>query len=451
MSENFYIFRFDDRWLVSLNDQEDQQLTRALQKALARLSTSAERSNVTFVSDFLNFALVASEEPDAFITEDVYTGRERIAAFLEDQGFEVLPSDREDGADWVNAGSGKNYGRLSMHLSTLHLIYRDLGKQGLRSKVLPTHVDDFPEWSTTEKHAKKIAIYGHDAAERVKYSGMQYVMANMPSYAIRIEDPRKLKAQMIAAAKADLWCASAFALINVIGDSGARFADAAPTTALDWWLGSDRDFGDIIECPLKGSKGERRGYLRISQTSRRLLIDSFDADPRRPDFSELRKMAGVGRIEELDGIFLFPSAAGCPFSSHTFNNDYVRPSMERHCVRITSRCGRKSAFATLHRLRAASIQCAVERAFHDFEREGATDRSRLRLAEEINAISRDHHIYSKKAFARYLGEIVAEFSKKGLRDRSDRRLAAIGEETFFDTFIHNSGQVSLAQQRAASL
>ena len=294
MSENFYIFRFDDRWVISLQGREDQQLTRALNNALARLSTSSERSNVTFISGFLNFQFIAGLEPDAFITEDADTGRERIAAFLEHLGFEILPSDREDAADWVNAGSGRNYGRLSMHLSTLHRIYRDLAKQGLRSQALPTHVDDFLEWSTTEKQAKKIAIYGHDAAESVKYSGMQYVMANMPSYAIRIEDPRKLKAQMISAAKADRWCTSAFALLNTIGDTGARFADAAPTTALDWWLGGNRDFGDIIECPLKGSKGERRGYLKISQSSRRLLIDSFDADPRRPSFSELRKMTKPG-------------------------------------------------------------------------------------------------------------------------------------------------------------
>ncbi|MDG6079038.1 hypothetical protein E3U23_07515 [Erythrobacter litoralis] len=449
MGDRFNIFRFDHRWFVSLDDQIDQQLTRAVNKSLSRLSRACEQSNITFLQQFLNFKLPSDDKPDALIAEDFASGRERITAFLENQGFEVLPSDREDFADWVNPGSGRNFGRLSMHLSSLHRVYRDLADQGLRSKVLPTHVDDFREWSTTEKNARKIAIYGNDAAERVKYSGMQYVMANLPSYAIRIEDPRELKALMISAARADDWCASAFALLNVIGDAGARFADAAPTTALDWWLGSR--FGDIIECPLKGSKGERRGRLRLSPATRRSLIENFDADPRRPNFCELQAMASGGLADSLNEIFLFPSAGQCPFSSHTFINDYVRPTMERHAVRIRSRCGLISSIATLHRLRAASIQCAVERAFHVFEKRGFDDRSRIRLAEEINAISRDHHIYSKKAFARYLGEIVAEFAKKGLRERSDRRTAAIDDQTIFDGLVHHNGQASVAQQRAASL
>lgn len=449
MHDGFHIFANDRTWVVTLDGFIDAELTKAVQDALSRVAYSSERTNVTFCEGFFNHQVTKGEASDAFVSENELDGRQRIESYLASLGFEVVPSDRQDRASWVNPGAGKNHGRLSMHMTTLHLVYDSLHRQNLRSKFLPTHVDNYVDWSWTERRQKLVAIYGKAMAEKINYNGMQFIAADIVQYAIRIEDPTGLPAKMLDAARRDGWSSSAFALLHLICDTGARFSDAAALTALDWWR--ETMFGNFVQCPLKGSKGRRQGRLEITAKMRDLLIASFDEDPRRPDFRDLKRWAIERNFAELERHFLFPSATMRPFSYHVFHNDYVRPTMKRHDVRITSRCGSVSGIATLHRLRAASIQSCVEKLLDEFKNHEDWKGDDLRLGSEIRRVREDHNLRSEKAFRRYLGEVMQEFARIQQRARSERRNGNIGTDTDFEWCSDRNRLMTEAARRAAAL
>lgn len=327
MAQTFIIFRHRDLWYVGRRGRCDLDLTRALQTAMRKLSDSTAARVSPFICDYFNYRIRPGEPDDAFITEGVITGRERMTAFLEDRGFDVVYSDREDDAYYVEHGTGFSYGILACQLTACARIYAKLARMRLRPTPNPLKIDDWDLLSDADRFDLRDRLFGH-AEITLRYSGAQFVVNRVPHSPIRMEDPRGLPARMLRAAEADQWKASPFALLATMADTGARHCTVRCLTARDWLEASD--FGRVILGPNKGSHGKRTLDLVITERTIGLIWSSIAANPLVTSTDDVRAMAKRGELKALGRIYLFANPDGGPYSYHTFNNDYVRPTMTRH-------------------------------------------------------------------------------------------------------------------------
>lgn len=422
MQHDVYLFLHRGRWIVDYGSRADIDLSLGVTSALSRLSEDQQKVSAGWLQKFLRFSTRHDEEFGEFISEGVYTGRARIDAFLHCEGFEIVESDRDDQAVWVHQGCGRGFGQISMNLKTLDLLFSFLAHRKLRPNPLPTKTDGWDRLSLGARQDLRTAIFGSSYIGR-NYAGRHYVASCVDKYPIRIEDPRGLYPRMAAAAAADNWPLCARINLALMGDAGARYCDVSPTTWLDYWKGSK--FGHVIECPLKGSRGERRGTLVFSEPTREMIIRGLPGNDRVPSFDRIQLIVEKGQWDLLDSLYLAPSQLQLPLSYHTFNNTYLRPTMERHDVRIKSRCGMIDSLATGHRLRAASIQSGIEEILEQGLPEKEED-------YRLDALREDHHLSSETAFARYCGEILQDFAKARKVERFRQR-----RESLYDTTTRN--------------
>ena len=411
MTQSICIYQADSDWSARVGNRRDPDLQDAVRAALDRISVSSAKRIRGMVEAYLNFRQGSDDTLDSLIYENRDAGLRRLEAFLEAHGFACSLSTREDEATLVERGTGTNFDILSCFITALDVMYQCWAKLGLRDRARPTKIYRWQDMGPGELADLKRAIYG--STERARsYKGSQFVAVGGKSRPLRFEDPRGLGKRMLAAAVADSWKPSAIALLRTIIDDGCRFCDSHGLNALDWFTS---DFGNVLSAPNKGSKGERVKKIVISEETLTYLRRSFDEDPARPSMAELRPLAGEGRFQELSAIPLFPSALGMPFTYDTYNNDYVRPTMERHEVFIRSKF--TAIRATLHRLRAGKIQAELETILR---REDIAESRKWALVELLR---QDMAIKSKKAFARYCGELIEIMATEGKVERSRMREA----------------------------
>jgi hypothetical protein len=438
MSKQYTSFKYNGEFEICADGRRDQQFNTAVKRALRRISSS-EKEVVDFIIGHLNHRMPREKCNDAFLEETFREGQERLDSYLRSLGFDVQHGDIHE--TFVNKGKGADHGRLSMKITGLHYFFHDLERQGLMQPDLPTNIEGWRSMSPAERAEMKKKICGTSKDYR-HYDGMQYIVAGIATSAARIEDPRGLGERMLAAALADKWPDWAELCLRFEADEGGRFDSCMFTTALDWFL-AEHKFGNLIQCGLKGTVGERRGWIAMRSATRTRLIESLDADPTRPDFAELKEMAKRQEWEALDHVYLTPCDTGKPSSYGNFNDNYVVPTMERHKVDITSRCGTVTSNARGHRLRAAGLQTDIEHAFHTFK----TD---IELKNAMIAIKKDYHIIADTTFSRYCGEIITDYAIETKNEISIAREDGHYPETKFDRLVPHNGQFSATEARTAA-
>lgn len=407
------------QWWVLRGNRRDLDLTRAIRHAGSGKAISTQRKVALFIERFLNFHYHAGEPHDAFLLEVCELGRERIDAFLEALGCTVSDADREDEASKVSISKASFVSALPSCLKGLRRFYARLAKDRLRPRANPCAIHNWHIMAPDVRRDLAMSVHG-DRESAKNYTGAHYIIVDVPSYALRMEDPIGLGPRVLAAGKAFGWPAAIYDQVTVMREDGARWVDTFDLNAEDW--GRASGLGRTLWAPNKASKGVRVKKIVVSVPTVAQLRKSFDEDPARPDMAELERLLAAGDWEALRRIPLFPSRLGTPFAYHTFNNDHFRPAMEEHQVTIRSESGGE-ARATAHRLRAGRIQEDADEIY----RPGRTQKE-IKVDEE--ALQEDVAIKSKKAFNRYIGPLREQRAETMKAARTDRRLgrAALAED-----------------------
>ncbi|MES3100602.1 hypothetical protein [Sphingomonas faeni] len=403
--------RIGSQWFVIYGRRRDPDLTDAFRRAIRRKALSTQRKVALFFERFFNFECFEGEPHDAFVAERIHIACERIEAFLEALGFEVIEGDREDEAMLVKIGDAGSMSALACQLKALGKFYRRLAVKLLRPKANPGKIDNWHTMSPEARRDMKESL-GSNLAEHHNYAGSRYVITDAPSYAVRMEDALGLGALVLAAGRAFGWPPAIYDQVTVMDDDGGRWVDTYDLTAADWALASR--YGRTLMAPNKGSDGVRVKKIMVTLETVAQLKQSFDDDPDRPDFAELERLLAARDWKALEAIPLFPSRQGRPYCYHTFNNDYFRPAMEAGDVTIRSETS--ISRATAHRLRHARIQ---EEADHIY-RPNRTDRE---IEVDEDNLRGDVSIKSKSALKRYVGPLKEKRSELMKVTRSDARQA----------------------------
>lgn len=408
-------------WEVRYGSRRDPDLTTVVRQAIGEKAPETQRKAARFIARFLNFRLRRNEAHDAFITEPVMIGRVRIEALLRSSGFEIVyETNRIDGSCYVR-GKKRSVSELPVWLAAISRLYAALHRNLLRGPSNPMKVDGWHKLLPIEKLELARNQLG-STAKLNQYRGSQYISSGAAPSPLRIEDPIALGPKVLKAGREFGWPPAIYDLVTVMSVDGPRWADTSPLTAADW---ARSKFGRTLWAPNKTSKGVRVKNIVVTAACVAQIRRSFDADPSRPNMSELEELLSQHRWDALERIHLFPGKRGVPHSYHVFNNDYLRPAVEAAGLMIHGKIG--SVRPTAHRLRAARIQEEVDHIF----RPGRTEEQ---IDADLDQLQKDVFIRNTKAFERYVGEkreeraLVAQIKRFDERQNRIAAAQAAGEK-----------------------
>ena len=414
MNKRYAIVLVKEQWEVRYAGRRDPAMTVAVRQAVTMsagkpTAMETQRKAVRFLVRFLNFLHRRGETRDAFLKEDVFSGRMRIEALLHRMGFQVAyDTNRLDGSCHVR-GVNRSVSELPVWLAALSRLYAALARLGVRGRASPMKIDRWHSMPAIERFELAEAMVGERARHGV-YRGSQYLAKGRAPSPLRIEDARELKTAMLAAGRKAGWPRAVYDLVTVIGIEGSRWSSTAPLTAADW--GRSSGFSRTLWAPNKRS-GDARVFQIVIRVADVLQIRaSFDEDPDRPDMAELERLLAAKDWAALERIHLFPSKTGRPHTYHVLNNDYIRPAVEAAGLLIHGKNG--SVRPTLHRLRSARVQESVDAI-------AVPGKPMDDIEAELAQLQQDVFIKSKKAFYRYVGERLEELGLVAKITRTDER------------------------------
>jgi hypothetical protein len=393
-------------------DGVDPDLSDAAVAALGDLSISSVWSKYgLWLERFLCYEHDAGESYDAFLNEDRFGARRRIAGFLRAWGCSIGPSRNRRYNSVVVRRSGKALADIEIALIVVRAFYRALIDEGLFQAENPCDVDG---WAQAAAIRLAEALRGRNERGYLRgESGHHFRVAERRWSPPAIDDPTGVGKRVIDAIdQHGGWPTGGRLLTMAMVDGGARFADTAPINVADWAVGSN--FGCAALAPDKGSKGRRVKRIMFSDDLRVLIGSNFDqraaADLSLPGLSELKTMFREGRLEELTRLPLFPNAHGRIFTYANYNNGWFRPTMQLFRVKIHSNLGERAP--TPHWLRHASIESDLSDIYSRLENPD-------QIAAELVELKR-YYGWKSEQVERYAAHFLDEMrlaSRAGYLDR----------------------------------
>lgn len=251
-------------------------------------------------------------------------------------------------------------------------------------------------------------------------TGNRFRVVDRPWCPPPLDDVRGVAARLIEVARLRGWPPVPLSLLLAMRDDAPRSGDLLPATARDWWNGSR--LGRVVRAPVKGSRGERRRDVVLSEEARNLVVAGIEArasaDRGLPGMDALESLGTAGNMGALASFPLFPGSGGGSMTHSGFYRTYFRPTVLAEGIEVHSHEGPRPARP--HDLRHECIGRQVEAIV----RTHPAGPARQAALEELN----DRQGWRSFMVPHYAAPILREAAIRKRLDEQRRRNGAVRDD-----------------------
>jgi len=422
-----------DRIIVFIDDQEDEDVTEALNHVLGSHFKSSRRKYLPFLISFINFEAEADEAAHAFVTEVADRVNYRVEKWMEEELDLVIDvrNGQPDSSVDVRSKDGP-IDHKALGIAAIRQLYEVLRNRcRLRTGPNPLDIDGLEDMGFLEKMDLARTKYG--LIKRLpKYFGAQYAIKGRSFYAPVPHDP--LTTYVVLKKAADELGTFPPVLYSVLGlmdtqgprhhDIRKKCMDAWSVSGFGDWMWADNKnsldpeykklvFGPEVMAQMrcrvdKAHFASKARPMSLDELVERVQLGEYP----RPSIAQLEALRAAGRTDILARIPLFPANHGRPYSYSGWNK-WIRKATE------TANDGQGAFIATsIGDVRPTAVWLRRSHLTERVKDAVVKAKDAKDLKSRIDVIRDDVGHRSEDAIYRYIGSIAPDLFDKLRHERA---------------------------------